>query len=110
MSQLVGSDSQPENREELDGFLHRLGSERFQEQGWQEPYDSRDSRTVLWGLEVKLLRPTRRCIFSYLLNIADIFFKTLLQISSSPKHLRIFSAQPITKTFLQVVSCEMFFS
>ena len=50
MSQLVGSDSQPENWEELFYFLHRLGTERFQEQGWQEPYESRDSPTVLWGI------------------------------------------------------------
>jgi hypothetical protein len=44
-----GSDSQPGNWEELFYFLHRLGTERFQEQGWQEPYESRDSRTVLGG-------------------------------------------------------------
>jgi hypothetical protein len=49
MSQLVGSDSQPGNWEELFHFLRRLGTERFQEQGWQEPSESRDSRTVLWG-------------------------------------------------------------
>ena len=49
MSQLEGSDSQPGNWEELFYFLHRLGSERFQEQGWQEPYESRDSRTDLGG-------------------------------------------------------------
>jgi len=50
MSQLVERDSQPENWEELFYFQHRLGTERFQEQGWQEPYEPRDSRTVLWGI------------------------------------------------------------
>jgi hypothetical protein len=59
MSQLVESFSQPE----MGGancFLRRLESERFQEYGWQEPYESRGSRTVLRGLEVRSLRSTRR--------------------------------------------------
>jgi hypothetical protein len=59
MSQLATSDSQPENWEELDRFLRRLEAERFQEYGWQEPYESRGSRTVLGGLEVRSLRSTR---------------------------------------------------
>jgi len=49
MSQLAGANSQPEYWEELNGFLRRLEAERFQEQGWQEPYESRGSRTVLRG-------------------------------------------------------------
>ena len=47
MSQLAISDSQPGNWEEPDCFLRRLEAERFQEYGWQEPYESRGSRTVL---------------------------------------------------------------
>ena len=47
MSQLPTSDSQPGDWEELDCFLRRLVVERFQENGWQEPYESRGSRTVL---------------------------------------------------------------
>ena len=47
MSQLATSDSQPGDWEELDCFLRRLVVERFQENGWQEPYESRGSRTVL---------------------------------------------------------------
>ena len=31
-------------------FLCRLGTERFREKGWQEPCESRDSRTDLWKL------------------------------------------------------------
>jgi hypothetical protein len=45
MSQLATSDSQPGDWEELDCFLRRLEAERFQEYGWQEPYESRGSRT-----------------------------------------------------------------
>ena len=48
MSQLVERFSQPE----MGGanfFLRRLEAERFQEYGWQEPYESRGSRTVLRG-------------------------------------------------------------
>jgi hypothetical protein len=49
MSQLEERFSQPEYWEELIFFLRRLETERFQENGWQEPYESRGSRTVLWG-------------------------------------------------------------
>jgi hypothetical protein len=48
MSQLALSDSQPE----MGGAGHnlrRLDTERFQEDGWQEPCESRGSRTVLRG-------------------------------------------------------------
>jgi hypothetical protein len=46
MSQLVERLSQPE----MGGahfFQRRLEAERFQEYGWQEPYESRGSRTVV---------------------------------------------------------------
>ena len=49
MSQLATSDSQPGDWEELDCFLRRLDTKRFQENGWQEPCESRGSRTVLRG-------------------------------------------------------------
>ncbi len=35
--------------EEPGFFLRRLETVRFQENGWQEPYESRGSRGVLWG-------------------------------------------------------------
>jgi len=73
MSQLVGSDSQPGNWEELFYFLRRLGTERFQEQGWQEPYESRDSRTVLWGTggETPPVYPTMKDLFLLKRNSAS---------------------------------------
>jgi len=49
MSQLAASDGQPGNWEEPDFFLRRLEIARFQEKGWQEPYESRGSRGVLRG-------------------------------------------------------------
>ena len=49
MSQLAASDGQPGNWEDPGFFLRRLETVRFQENGWQEPYESRDSRTVLRG-------------------------------------------------------------
>ncbi len=49
MSQLAASDGQPGNWEEPGFFLRRHETVRFQENGWQEPYESRDSRTDLWG-------------------------------------------------------------
>jgi len=49
MSQLAASEGQPGNWEEPGFFLHRLETVRFQENGWQERYDGRLSRTDLWG-------------------------------------------------------------
>ena len=59
MSQLVERLSQPE----MGGahfFQRRLEAERFQEYGWQEPYESRGSRMVLWGTggEIPPVYPT----------------------------------------------------
>ncbi len=65
MSQLAGGGSQPKYGEELDYFLRRLETVRFQADGWQEPYESRGSRTVAWGTggEIPLVYPTV-CLFS----------------------------------------------
>ena len=49
MSQLAASEGQPGNWEEPDLFLRRLETVRFQENGRQERYDGRLSRTVLRG-------------------------------------------------------------
>ena len=61
MSQLAASDGQPGNWEEPGFFLRRLETVRFQENGWQEPYESRGSRTVLRGTggEIPPVYPTR---------------------------------------------------
>jgi hypothetical protein len=63
MSQLAASDGQPGNWEEPGFFLRRLVTVRFQENGWQEPYESRGSRTVLRGTggEIPPVYPTHRC-------------------------------------------------
>jgi len=50
MSQLAVSDGQPGNWEEPDFFMRRLGTVRYQEEGWQEPDESRDSCPIHWGL------------------------------------------------------------
>jgi len=51
--------------EELEYFLHRLETERSQENGWQEPCESRGSRTDLWGRggEIPLRYPTISVLF-----------------------------------------------
>ncbi len=61
MSQLAVSDGQPGNWEEPDFFLRRLEIARFQENGWQEPCESRGSCTDLWGRggEIPLRYPTQ---------------------------------------------------
>ena len=61
MSQLAERFSQPE----MGGancFLRRLEAERLQEYGWQEPYESRGSRTVLRGTggETPPVYPTQK--------------------------------------------------
>ena len=60
MSQLAASEGQPGNWEEPGFFLRRLETARFQENGWQERYDGRLSRTDLWGRggETPLRYPT----------------------------------------------------
>jgi len=62
MSQLAVSGDQPGNWEEPGFFLHRLETVRFQENGWQERYDGRLSRTDLWGRggEIPLRYPTKQ--------------------------------------------------
>ena len=47
MSQLAASEGQPGNWEEPGFFQRRLEIARFQENGWQEPDESRGSRPVL---------------------------------------------------------------
>jgi hypothetical protein len=47
MSQLAVSDGQPGNWEEPDFFLRRPETVRSQEEGWQEPDESRDSCPIL---------------------------------------------------------------
>jgi len=60
MSQLAVCEGQPGNWEEPDFILHRLGIVRFHENGLQEPCESRDSCTDLWGPggEIPLRYPT----------------------------------------------------
>ncbi len=62
MSQLATSDGQPGNWEEPDFSLRMLETVRFQEDGWQEPCESRDSRTYLWehGGEIPPRHPTHQ--------------------------------------------------
>ena len=64
MSQLAASDGQPGNWEEPGFFLRRLETVRFQENGWQEPYESRGSRGVLRGTggEIPPVYPTPKVI------------------------------------------------
>ena len=69
MSQLAASDGQPRCSGGGAGFfLRMLETVRFQAEGWQEPCESRGSRTDLWepGGEIPLGYPTR--------NPADIWF------------------------------------
>ena len=76
MSQLAASDGQPGNWEEPGFFLRRLETVRFQENGWQEPYESRDSRTVLWGTggEIPLLYSTHEIQTSQKKCIRMLYF------------------------------------
>ena len=61
MSQLAASDGQPRDCGGGAGFfLRRLETARSQEDGWQEPCESRGSRTVLRGTggEIPPVYPT----------------------------------------------------
>ena len=61
MSQLAGGGSQPSNGEELDYLLRRLKTERFHENGWQEPYESRGSRTVVCPDKAGMFSGSQSC-------------------------------------------------
>jgi len=65
MSQLAGGSSQPKYGEQLDRLLRRLETVRFQADGWQEPYESRGSRTDLRGTggEIPPVYPTTGQLF-----------------------------------------------
>ena len=69
MSQLAVSEGQPGNWEEPDFFLRMFETVRFQENGWQEPCESRDSRTVLRGAggEIPPVYPTQSSVIYGLL-------------------------------------------
>ena len=60
MSQLAERDGQPGNWEEPDYLMRRLETVRFQEEGWQEPDESRDSCPILWGPGGERLKGWRR--------------------------------------------------
>jgi hypothetical protein len=64
MSQLAASNGQPRQSGGGAGFfLRRHETVRFQEDGGQEPYESRGSRTVLRGTggETPPVYPTHHC-------------------------------------------------
>ena len=60
MSQRAARDGQPGNWEEPDFFLRRPETVRFRAESWQEPYESRGSRTDLRGTggEIPPVYPT----------------------------------------------------
>ena len=62
MSQLAINEGQPGKTGRNRIIMHRLEAERFQELGWQERYDGRLSRAVLWGPggEIPLGYPTHQ--------------------------------------------------
>ena len=78
MSQLAGGGSQPKYGEELDYFLRRLETVRFQADGWQEPYESRGSRTVAWGTggEIPPVYPTKGNLLKSR-NVLGLHYKSL---------------------------------
>jgi hypothetical protein len=78
MSQLAGGGSQPKYGEELDCLLRRLETVRFQADGWQEPYESRGSRTDLWetGGEIPPVYPTPPNLLKFK-NICDNQIKSV---------------------------------
>ena len=72
MSQLAASDGQPRYSGGGTGFfLRRFETVRFHEDGWQEPCESRGSRTVLRGTggEIPPVYPTQRFCKAFILVI-----------------------------------------
>ena len=84
MSQLAVSEGQPGNWEEPDFFLRMLETVRFQENGRQEPCESRGSRTDLWerGGEIPLRHPT--CATSALFHKVCVTAQKMREGPSEP--------------------------
>ena len=61
MSQLAISDGQPDNREGPDFFLPRLETVRFRAECWQEPCESRGSRTDVCPGKVGMFGRSQSC-------------------------------------------------
>jgi hypothetical protein len=61
MSQLAGGGSQPGDWEELEYFLRRLETARFYENGWQEPNESRGSRSVVCPVKAGMFSRSQSC-------------------------------------------------
>ena len=74
MSQLAVSEGQPGNWEEPDFLLRMFETVRFQENGWQEPCESRDSRTDLWERGGEIPCATRLQHFNSRFRTCDIVF------------------------------------
>jgi hypothetical protein len=64
MSQLAASEGQPGNWEEPGFLMRRLEAVRSQEEGWQEPCESRGSCMDLWetGGEIPPVYPTHHIL------------------------------------------------
>ena len=73
MSQLAARDGQPGNWEEPDFFLRRPETVRFRAESWQEPYESRGSRTDLRGTggEIPPVYPTMH-IYLWLISFCAL--------------------------------------
>ncbi len=61
MSQLAESAGQPGNWEEPNFFLCRLATERSQEEGWQEPCESRGSCTDVCPAKAGMFSRSQSC-------------------------------------------------
>ncbi len=61
MSQLAASDGQPDNWEEPDFSPRLLEPVRVQAYSWQEPCESRDSRTVVCPGKAGMFSRSKSC-------------------------------------------------
>jgi hypothetical protein len=61
MSQLATSDGQPGNWEEPGFFLRRLEAAKSQEEGWQEPCESRGSCTDVRPVKAGMVSRSQSC-------------------------------------------------
>ncbi len=63
-------------------FLRRLEAERLQENGWQEPYEARGSRTVLRGTggEIPPVYPTQSLAHTPMIAIKAVQVFTFVKI------------------------------
>ena len=111
MRQLAASEGQPGNWEEPGFSLRRLEAAKPQAEGWQEPCESRGSRTELWepGSEIPLGYPTHQSNTFQVFGIPLLYqYHPIVFVFPKTVHLEIVYSPYETHTLAEVYKSAMY--